>query len=84
MNIYAERCSVPAKEYQNGEVELFVKKASKTNEHPENEVREWVYTLAKGDAEANEELPETYAEANLSDERLPQGFFQLPSLKSRI
>ena len=74
MNTYVEGGSVFAKEYQNGEVELCIKTASKTNEHSENVGHEWVYTLAKGDAEADEELPDTYAEANLSDERFRQSF----------
>ena len=58
--------------------------ALKTNEHSENVRHKWVYTLAKGDTEADEELPDTYAEANLSDERFRQGVFQVPSLKSWI
>ena len=68
MNIYAKGRSVSAKEYQNGEVELRVETASRTNEQSETGAQKWVYTLAKGDAEADEKLSDTCAEANLSDE----------------
>ena len=53
-------------------------------EHSENGVREWVYTLTKGDTEADEELPDTYAEANLSDDPCKQEYGRYPALESRI
>ena len=50
-------------------------------EHSENEVHEWVYTLAKGDTDAEEELPDTYADANLSDDPCKQEHGRYPALK---
>ena len=74
-NLYLEGKSVYAKEYQKGEVELRVKKASKSDEKSEHGEQKWVYTL---ETPEGEQLPDGYAEANLSEEKYEQGYVQVP------
>ena len=84
MNLYAEGEKVYAKDYEHGTVPLYLKTFLKSGEHLENEGHKWVYTLAKGDTEADKALPETYAEGYLRESHTNRGMCRYSTLKSWI
>ena len=89
MNIYVEREKVYVKNFREGKVPLYVKMASKSEEQSETGPQKWVYTLAKDLTPKAEVLDEIFAEEDLSNEPLEQGYVQvLPSevldLKERL